>query len=188
MAAVTICNDFGAPQNKVSHCFYCFSIYCHELMGPDAMVLVFWMLSFKPTFSLSSFTFIKRLFSSSLLSDIEWCYLHIWGYWYFSWQSWFQPVLLPAQHSLWCTLHIRWISTDDVIQLPSCVWLCVTPWTIGCQVPLSMGFPRQEYGSGSPFPSPGHLLNWGTEPGSPALAGGFFITEPPGNEEAAILW
>ena len=39
---------------------------CHEVMGPDGMILVFWMLSFKPTFSLSSFTFIKRLFSSSL--------------------------------------------------------------------------------------------------------------------------
>ena len=39
---------------------------CHEVMGPDAMILVFWMLSFKPTFSLSSFTLIKRLFSSSL--------------------------------------------------------------------------------------------------------------------------
>ena len=41
---------------------------CHELMGPDAMILVLWMLSFKPTFSLSCFTFIKRLFISSLLS------------------------------------------------------------------------------------------------------------------------
>ena len=41
---------------------------CHEVMGPDAMILVFWILSFKPTFSLSSFTFIKRLFSSCLLS------------------------------------------------------------------------------------------------------------------------
>ena len=40
-------------------------------MGPDAMILVFWMLSFKPTFSLSYFTFIKRLFSSSLLSAIR---------------------------------------------------------------------------------------------------------------------
>ena len=39
---------------------------CHEVMGPDAMILVFWMLSFKPTLSLSSFTFTKRLFSSSL--------------------------------------------------------------------------------------------------------------------------
>ena len=46
--------------------FFCPSI-CHELMGPDAMILVFWMLSFKPAFSLSSFTLIKRLFSSSLL-------------------------------------------------------------------------------------------------------------------------
>ena len=78
----------------------------HEVMGPDAMVLVFWMLSFKPTFSLSSFTFIKRLFSSSSLSAIRWCHLHIWGYWYFSWQSWFQLVLLPAQCFSWCTLHI----------------------------------------------------------------------------------
>ena len=40
---------------------------CHEVMGPDAMIFVFRMLSFKPTFSLSSFTFIKRLFSSSSL-------------------------------------------------------------------------------------------------------------------------
>ena len=39
---------------------------CHEVMGPDAMILVFWMLSFKPTYSFSSFTFIKRLFSSLL--------------------------------------------------------------------------------------------------------------------------
>ena len=41
---------------------------CHEVVGPDAMILVFWMLCFKPTFSLSSFTFIKRLFGSSSLS------------------------------------------------------------------------------------------------------------------------
>ena len=44
---------------------------CHGVMGPDAMILVFWMLSFKPAFSLSSFTFIKRLFSSSALSAIR---------------------------------------------------------------------------------------------------------------------
>ena len=44
---------------------------CHEVMGPDAMILVFWMLSFKPTFSLYSFTFTKRLFSSSSLSAIR---------------------------------------------------------------------------------------------------------------------
>ena len=44
---------------------------CHEVMGPDVIIFVFWMLSFKPTFSLSSFTFIKRLFSSSSLSSIR---------------------------------------------------------------------------------------------------------------------
>ena len=43
----------------------------HEVMGPDAMTLVFWMLNFKPTFSISSFTFIKRLFSSSSLSALR---------------------------------------------------------------------------------------------------------------------
>jgi len=59
---------FEPPKNKVCHCFPCFPIYLLEVMGLDAMILVFWMLSFKPTFSLSSFTFINRLFSSSSLS------------------------------------------------------------------------------------------------------------------------
>ena len=43
----------------------------HEVVGPEAMILVFWMLNFKPIFSLSSFTYIKRLFSSSSLSAIK---------------------------------------------------------------------------------------------------------------------
>ena len=63
MVAVTICSDFGAQKSKVCHCF---PIYLLEVMGSDAIILVFWMLSFKLGFSLSSFTFIKRLFSSSL--------------------------------------------------------------------------------------------------------------------------
>ena len=66
-----MCSHFGAPQNKVWHCFHCFPIFCHEVMGPDAMIFVFWMLSFKPTFSLCSFSFIKRLLSSSSLSAIR---------------------------------------------------------------------------------------------------------------------
>ena len=44
-----------------------------------------------------------------------------------------------------------------------------TPWTVACQAPLSMGFSRQEYWSGLPFPSPGDLPNPGIKPGSPAL-------------------
>ena len=55
------------------------------------------------------------------------------------------------------------------------------PWTVACQVPLSMRFPRQEYQSGLPFPPPpGDLPNSGIEPGSPELADRFFATEPPG--------
>ena len=71
MAAVTIFSDFGAQKNKVCYYFHCFPSICHEVMGPDAMILVFWMLSCKPIFSLSSFTFTKRLFSSSSLCAIR---------------------------------------------------------------------------------------------------------------------
>ena len=55
-----------------------------------------------------------------------------------------------------------------------------TPWTVVHQAPLSMEFPREECWSGLPFPSPGDLPRPGTEPSSPALAGGFFTTESQG--------
>ena len=44
-----------------------------------------------------------------------------------------------------------------------------SPWAVACQAPLSVGFSRQEYWSGLPFPSPGDLPNLGIEPSSPAL-------------------
>ena len=50
----------------------------------------------------------------------------------------------------------------------------VTPWTVAHQAPPSMGFSRQEYWSGFPFPSPGDLPKPGIGPESPTLAGGFF--------------
>ena len=49
------------------------------------------------------------------------------------------------------------------------VRLFATPWTVARQAPLSVGFSRQEYWSGLPFPSPGDLPNAGIEPGSPVL-------------------
>ena len=55
-----------------------------------------------------------------------------------------------------------------------------TPWTVAREALLSMGFPRQESWSGLLFPSLGHLPDPGIRPASPALAGGFFTTEPPG--------
>ena len=60
------------------------------------------------------------------------------------------------------------------------VRLFVTPWTAAHQAPLSMGFSRQEHWSGLSFPSPGDLPDSGIETLSPALAGGFFTTEPAG--------
>ena len=57
----------------------------------------------------------------------------------------------------------------------------VTPWTAACQTSLSMGYSRQEFWSGLPFPSPGDLPDLGIKLTSPALASGLFITEPPGN-------
>ena len=82
---------------KICHSFYFFSIYL-GVMGPDAMILVFWMLSFKPAFSLASPLSpslrgsLVHLHSPPLL----WYHLHIWRCWYFSWQSWFQLVSLEC--------------------------------------------------------------------------------------------
>ena len=56
----------------------------------------------------------------------------------------------------------------------------MTLWAIARQAPLSMGFFKEEYWSGLPFPSPGDLPDPGIEPVSPALVDRFFTTEPPG--------
>ena len=84
---------------------------------------------------------------------------------------------------------------SEYIQLPS-LWLLLfshevmsnpaTPWTVASQVPLSTEFPRQEYWSGLPFPSPGELPDPGIEQMSPALAGIFFTTEPPGKPTISL--
>ena len=72
------------------------------------------------------------------------------------------------------------VYTYVVVRLPSRVLLFVTPWTVACQAPLFVGFPRQQYWSGLPFPPPGALPDPGIEPESLALAGGFFTIEPTG--------
>ena len=76
---------------------------------------------------------------------------------------------------------------EDTADLHNCCCLdaksgptLVTLWTVAYQVPLPMGFPRQEYWSGLPFAPAGDLPEPGVEPVSPALVGEFFTTEPPG--------
>ena len=63
------------------------------------------------------------------------------------------------------------------------VRLIATPWTVAHQAPPSMGFSRQEYWSGLPFPSPGDLPNPGIEPWSPALQADALTSEPPGRPQ-----
>ena len=82
----------------------------YEVMGPDTMILVFWMLSFRPTFSLSYFTFIKRFFSSFSLSAIRVVSSACLRLLIF-----LLAILIPAyassaQHFSWCTLHISSVS------------------------------------------------------------------------------
>ena len=135
MASVTICSDFGALKNKVSHYFHHVPFHlpwstdglwwtgrpgmlqfmgsqrvrhdwATELnwMGRDAVIVVFWRLSFKP---LSSFTYIKRLFSFSSLSTIRVvssAYLRLL---IFLLQSWLLLVLCPVQYFERCILHIN---------------------------------------------------------------------------------
>ena len=78
---------------------------CHELMRLVATILVFWLLNFKPAFSL----FFSHSSRSSVVPfcflPLDWNHLHIWGCWYFSWQFWFQLMSYPAWHFAWCTLH-----------------------------------------------------------------------------------
>ena len=74
--------------------------------------------------------------------------------------------------------HLYWIHCCCLVSKSRLT--LVTPWTVAHQDPLSVGFSRQEHGSGLPFPSPGDLPDPGIEPGSPVLAGSFFTTKPLG--------
>ena len=102
-----------------------------EVMGLDVIILLFRMLSFKPAFSLSSFTLIKRLSSPLYFLPFECYHLHIWYCWYFSWQSWFELVIIQPGIS-WSAYKLN--KQDDNIQpchLSFPVWnQSVVPCTI----------------------------------------------------------
>ena len=84
----------------------------------------------------------------------------------------------------WFT-HLRPL-VETVCSSLSRVQLFATPWIIIHQAPLSLGFSRQEYWSGLPFPSPGDLPDLGIEPGSPALQADSLPSEPPGKPPVAV--
>ena len=74
------------------------------------------------------------------------------------------------------------------MKLLSRVRLFSTPWTVARQAPPSMGFSRQEYWSGFPFPSPGDLPDPGIEPRSPALQADALTSEPPGKPNLSFTF
>ena len=75
-----------------------------------------------------------------------------------------------------------------IVKSLSHVQLFATQWTVAYQAPLSVGFSRQEYWSGLPFPSPGDLPDPGIEPGSPALQADVLPSEPPGKPSSILGW
>ena len=152
-------------------------------MGLDATILVFWMLSFKPAFSLSFFIFIKRLFSSSTLSAIRVvssaylrllifflailsCHAAAAGKSLQSCPTLCHPIDSSPPGSpipgIFQARTLEWVAISFPnawkwkvkVKLLSRVRLLATPWTAAYQAPLSMGFSRQEYWSGVPSPSP----------------------------------
>ena len=117
MAAVTVHSDLEPAKIKcVSVSTFSPSI-CHKVMGPDTVIFVFWMFSFKPSFSLSSFALIRRLFSFSSLSAIR-----VVSSAYLRLLMFLLAVLIPAcvdpaWHYTWCTLHISQVSRVTVYNL-----------------------------------------------------------------------
>ena len=141
MAAVTIYGDFGAQENKVSHCFHCFPIYLPWSDGTRCHDLSFLNVSFKPALSFSSFTFIKRLFSSSSLSAIR-----VVSSTYLKLLIFLQEILIPGCASSSPEFHMMW---SEVKIAQSCLTLCHRPETGVGNLSLLQGiFPTQGSNSG----------------------------------------
>ena len=145
------------PQKTQSATIPVFPSICHEDMGPDTMILVFWMLSFKPTFPLSSFTFIKRLFSSSSL-----CAIMVVSSGYLRQLIFLLAILIPACASsqpsvsylsrLPQSLHWNWVPTTSVHALKTChTWLLYWGSPYSYSIKCALFFPEP---CASAIPSP----------------------------------
>ena len=95
--------------------------------------------------------------------------------WLSDWSDLICYIIYRKGHAFRNIIQVKW-----KVKSLSRVQLFVTPWTVTYQAPPSMGFSRQEYCSGLPFPSPGDIPNPGIAPGSPALHADSLPSEPPG--------
>ena len=86
----------------------------------------------------------------------------------------------PGNYIFFLFVYFYYRIEGKKVRTLSHVQLFVTPWTVACQAPTSLGFSRKEYWSGLPFPSPGDLPDPGIEPGSPTLEADSLPSEPSG--------
>ena len=100
------------------------------------------------------------------------------------WKFTFHVLLNPGLENLEHYFASVWVS---IVKSLSRVRLFATPWTVAYQASPSMGFSRQEYWSGLPFPSPGDLPDPGIKPGFPALEADALTSEPPGKTVERIF-
>jgi len=136
MTAVTVHSDFGAKGNKICHCFYSFPSIFHGLMEPVAIILVFWMLSFKLTFSLSSFSSSVQYSSVQSLS-------HVWLF--------VTPWITARQASLSITNYqsLHKIMSIEMVRPSNHLILCRPLLLLSLSFPGSRSFPmRQFFASG----------------------------------------
>ena len=157
MAAVTICSDFGAQTNKSLTLF------------PHLFPMKWWDQMPWSSFSECCVQLFETPWTVAYQAPppMEFSRPEYW-----SGLSFPSPRDFPTQRSNLGLLHCR----QTLYHLSH----LATPWTMVCQDPLSMGFSRQEYWSGMPFPSPGDLPNAGIEPRSPALQADSLPAEPQG--------
>ena len=143
----------------------------------------FWWCLTKLKFVLSNYPLIVLLGFTKILETV--CLpqnLHMDVY-----SNFIHSTLPPNWEYLSCPSIGKWINLVQpyndfamVVQSVSCIRLFGHPMDCSPLAPLSMWFPRQENGSGLPFPTPGVLSNPELKPAFPSLAGGFFTTKPPG--------
>ena len=172
MAEVTICSDFGTPQNKICHCFHFFPLYfpwsdgtsCHD---QHLLNIVSSQLFQSPLSPSSKDSLVPLHFL-----PLKRYHLHIWGCWYFSWHSWFQLVIHPAWYFAWCILHRSEISRVTIysllVLLSQFSW--VVPWLIltVASWPEYRFLRKQVRWSGIPISLRiFHSLLWSTESKSP---------------------
>ena len=113
-------------------------------------------------------TIFQPFISERCLLSTQYMFMAFYTFFFYYW----------ATTSYFPKLYHEWVS--EWVKSLSRVWHFVTPLTVAHQAPLSMGFSRQEYWSGLPFPSPGNLPDPGIKPRSPALQTGALTSEPPG--------